>query len=45
MVEGEPRVMNRAVKYELMNQENEDDYAMGPLEIRENVLIWCRETK
>lgn len=45
VVEGEPRIMNRAVKYELMNQENEDDYAMGPLEIRENVLIWRRETK
>ena len=40
VVRGKPRVMNRAVRYELLNREDEADYAMSALDTRENLLLW-----
>ena len=39
-VENEPRVMNRAVRYQRFNQQEPLDYAMGKLESREVLLVW-----
>ena len=36
----EPKVMNRAVRMEYLNQQDQSDYAMGPLEKREMLLFW-----
>jgi len=40
VVHDRPRVMNRAVRYDLLNLEDLSDYAMGALETRETLLIW-----
>ena len=40
VVEGEPKKMNRAVRYDLINRTDEkQDYAMGPMEKRDMVLV------
>ena len=36
----EPKVMNRVVRVEYLNRQDESDYAMGPLEKREMLLFW-----
>ena len=40
VLHGQPKQCNRAVKYPLLNLSGETDYAMGPLEKREILLIW-----
>ena len=40
VVTGQPAVMNRAVRYDLLNLTDLSDYAMGELSKRENLLIW-----
>ena len=40
VVSGCPKAMNRAVRSELLNLMDQSDYAMGPLEQRENLLFW-----
>ena len=35
-----PKRMNRAVRVDRLNREDESDYAMGPLECRELLLFW-----
>lgn len=43
VVEGHPKTMNRAVRYDLLNLEDvECDYAQGLLADRELILIWRR---
>ena len=42
-VEGDEKRMNRAVHLSVMNREDRSDYAMGPVAIRENLLIWRTE--
>ncbi|MBQ9196527.1 MAG: peptidase C39 [Clostridia bacterium] len=44
-VENEPRVMNRAVKYQRFNQQDDADYAMGAPEIREVLMFWRGDGK
>lgn len=39
-IENHPKAYNRAVKYPLLNLTGETDYAMGPVDKRENLLIW-----
>ena len=36
----EPKKMNRAVSVAALNRQDFSDYAMGPLEKRENLLLW-----
>ena len=40
VVSGQPKRMNRAVRYDLLNREDLSDYAMGQLEKREMLLVW-----
>lgn len=40
VIRSAPRRMNRAVQYALLNLETDADYAMGPLDTRETLLIW-----
>ena len=40
VIEGQPRVMNRAAYTEIINGADESDYAMGKSEIRELLLLW-----
>lgn len=40
VVEDQTRVMNRAVRYDLLNLTGDTDYAMGRPEDREMLLIW-----
>ena len=40
VIEGQPRVMNRAAYTEIINGADESDYAMGKPEIRELLLLW-----
>lgn len=42
VIEDAPRVMNRAVSTEIINRQDEVDYAMGVPEKREMLLIWRR---
>lgn len=39
VIHGEPKKMNRAVRYALLNREDESDYAMGETAVRELILI------
>ena len=39
IVEGEPRVMNRAVRYDLLNRTSHEDYAMGEADERDILMI------
>ncbi|MBQ9264584.1 MAG: peptidase C39 [Clostridia bacterium] len=39
VIENHPKQMNRAVRYDLLNREDTADYAMGPRDVRELVLI------
>ena len=39
-ITGHPKQMNRAVQYPLLNRTDASDYAMGPLEKREMLLVW-----
>ncbi|MBR6185595.1 MAG: peptidase C39 [Clostridia bacterium] len=43
VVEGHPKAYNRAVRCPLLNLTDESDYAMGPLDKRENLLLWRGE--
>ena len=43
VVRGQPKQMNRAVQYNLLNLQDTSDYAMGPCDRRENLLIWRTE--
>ncbi|MBR1820618.1 MAG: peptidase C39 [Clostridia bacterium] len=36
----QPKRMNRAVRVDILNQQDASDYAMGPLEKREVLLFW-----
>ena len=40
LVADAPKRMNRAVRADRLNREDESDYAMGPLEKRELLLFW-----
>ena len=40
MIRDAPKRMNRAVRYSRLNRLDSADYAMGPWEKRENLLIW-----
>lgn len=43
VIDGHPNACNRAVQYPLLNLSDEADYAMGPLEKRETLLIWRKK--
>ena len=45
VVEGRPREMNRAVRYDLINLTEPEDYAMGELSERDLLLIWRDKKK
>lgn len=45
VIHGAPKQYNRAVKYDLLNLQDESDYAQGPLSIREMLLIWRKDEK
>ena len=45
IIPGEPKKYNRAVRYDLLNLQDESDYAMGPLPKREVLLIWRQEAE
>ena len=40
VVEDQPKSRNRAVRWACLNLQDLSDYAMGPLEKRENLLLW-----
>ena len=39
-VNDQPKRLNRVVRVEYLNLEDQSDYAMGPLDMRENLLFW-----
>ena len=41
----QPCVMNRIVRMDILNSYEEEDYAMGDRDIRENLLIWNTRTE
>ena len=45
VVRDQPKRMNRAVRYDLLNLQDLSDYAMGEMSKRENLLIWRTEEK
>ena len=45
VVPGAPKVMNRAVRVDYINLEDKSDYAMGPYEKREVLLLWRTDGK
>lgn len=40
VVPGQPKVMNRAVRLDLINLEDRSDYAMGAFDMREILMVW-----
>ena len=44
-VHDQPCVMNRIVRMDILNSYEEEDYAMGDRDIRENLLIWNTRTE
>ena len=45
VVPGQPKVMNRAVRVDLINREDKSDYAMGAFDTREILLVWRTDKK
>ncbi|HWQ77314.1 MAG TPA: hypothetical protein VN381_00790 [Anaerovoracaceae bacterium] len=45
LITGEPGKMNRRVAYKILNSEGKGDYALGPIETREAVILFNRDTQ
>ncbi len=45
MIKDEPTKMNRKVKYDILNSEGSDNYALGKKEGRECVLVYNQKTR
>ncbi len=45
VVHGQPKVMNRAVRADLINRTDKSDYAMGAYDTREILLLWRTDDK